>query len=53
MILILAALGAVLWVVVSMLCISYLGFFYSFNAQLCGNFGAAKRWKNCPATASG
>ena len=23
------------------------------NAELCGNFGAAKRWKNCPATAAG
>jgi hypothetical protein len=22
------------------------------NAELCGNFGAAKRWKNCPTTAS-
>ena len=23
------------------------------NAKLCGSFGAAKRWKNCPATAFG
>lgn len=23
------------------------------NAKLCGNFGTAKRWKNCPATALG
>ena len=23
------------------------------NAKLCGNFGTAKRWKNCPATAAG
>lgn len=24
-----------------------------YNAELCGNFGAAKRLKNCPATAAG
>jgi len=23
-----------------------------FNAELCGNFGAAQQWKNCPATAA-
>jgi len=26
---------------------------HSHNAKLCGNSGAAKRWKNCPATTAG